>query len=94
MDKRVFSLAPNSAQHRTRTSDNTNDNLPHDFPHPPVDTRGLRPREVEELQCAEGRCCVARHSVPLQKVCKCLCGGEIMRGDAQTEGRRGARLEE
>ena len=55
---------------------------------------GLRPREVEEPQCAKGRRWVAHRSVPLQK---CANGsaagrscGEIMRGDAEAEGEEGA----
>ena len=85
MHKRVLSH-PNSAQHRARTNDNTNDNLLHDLLHSPIDTRRLRPREVKEPQYAEGRRRVAHRSVALQTACKCLCGGETMRGDAQAEG--------
>ena len=71
MHKRIHSLALNSTQDRTRDGHNTNDDIPHDFLHPPIDTRGLCSREVEEPQCAEGRRCAAHHSkkcaIPLRR---------------------------
>ena len=56
-------------------------------------TRVVFVRTRSRSQCAEGRRCGAHHSVPLQKVRKYLCGGEIMRGMLGQRGRR-AGLEE
>ena len=82
-----LSLAPNSAQHCTTTNHNTNDNLPHDLLHPPIGTRDLRPREVEEPQYAEGRRRVEHHSVLLPSVQMPLRWGDYG-GDAQAEGEK------
>lgn len=82
MYKRVLPLPPHGAQHRTRPSQDADEDFAQRFPDPLSDARGLGPRETEEPEPSEESGEVGHHGVPLQKVCKRLCGGDVVRGDA------------